>query len=41
MDDWQSWAAGAIVLITLFVFALRLRKKKPGCGGNCGCDQKD
>jgi len=41
MNDWQSWAAGAVVLITLLIFILRLRKKNPGCGGNCGCDRKD
>lgn len=41
IDDWQSWAAGAIVLITMIIFILRLIRKKPGCGGGCDCDRKD
>jgi hypothetical protein len=39
--DWQTYAAAAIVAITLaiFVFRMNRRKKgKPGCGGGC-CDK--
>lgn len=38
MNDWQTWTALAVVAVTAGVFAVRaLRKKKPGCGGGCGC----
>ena len=37
-QNWQTWAALVIVVITFGVFmANSLRKKKPGCGGGCGC----
>jgi hypothetical protein len=39
MDNWQTWAAlAAVVLAVLFLVrkATRGRKKK-GCGHNCGC----
>jgi hypothetical protein len=40
--DWQSISAGAIVIITLLVFTIRLIFKSRGknCGGNCGCAKK-
>jgi hypothetical protein len=39
MDNWQTWAAlAAVMLAVLFLVhkATRGRKKK-GCGHNCGC----
>ncbi|MBL9177012.1 MAG: FeoB-associated Cys-rich membrane protein [Verrucomicrobiaceae bacterium] len=38
-ENWQSIAAIAVVLITVVLFAVRAarRRKKPGCGGSCGC----
>lgn len=38
--DWQSIAALAVVLVTITLFIIRSarqRRKKPGCGGSCGC----
>jgi hypothetical protein len=37
--DWQSIAAIAVVLVTITLFIVRSVKhrKKPGCGGSCGC----
>ncbi|MBK1881201.1 FeoB-associated Cys-rich membrane protein [Luteolibacter pohnpeiensis] len=37
--DWQSIVALTIVFLTLAAFIIRAlsRKKKPGCGKNCGC----
>ncbi|TDU62490.1 hypothetical protein EI77_04655 [Prosthecobacter fusiformis] len=42
MNDWQSWAAPAVVLLTAVIFLTRciLNRKKSGCGGGCGCTQK-
>ena len=39
-NDWQSWAALAVVAVTIGVFLARSlrRKKAGGCGGGCGCD---
>ncbi|MGE9271530.1 MAG: FeoB-associated Cys-rich membrane protein [Verrucomicrobiales bacterium] len=42
MNDWQSWAAGAIVLITIGVFvrrALRNKNRQGSCGSGCGCGE--
>ncbi|MBB5032237.1 FeoB-associated Cys-rich membrane protein [Prosthecobacter vanneervenii] len=38
-QDWQSIAAIAVVLVTAVLFIARSakRRKKPGCGGSCGC----
>ncbi len=37
----QTWAAVAIVVLTAGIFAFRcFSKKKPGCGGGCGCAPK-
>lgn len=38
-ENWQSLAALAVVLVTVAVFIVRAakRRKKPGCGGSCGC----
>lgn len=38
-ENWQSLAALAIVLVTAALFIARAAKKrrKPGCGGGCGC----
>jgi len=38
--DWQTWAALAVVLATVVVFALRARrrKSKSGCQ-SCGSDK--
>jgi len=45
VHDWQTWAAPAVVALTLAVFAfrgLRARKKGAGgCGGGCHCTVKD
>jgi hypothetical protein len=37
--DWQSFAAPAVVIITLAIFAWRMRRPKKGksCGGGCSC----
>ncbi len=36
MEDWQSWAAGSIVFLTIVVLVFRaLRGQKKGCG-SCG-----
>lgn len=37
--EWQTLAALGIVLATLAIFVARFltRKKKPGCGKDCGC----
>jgi hypothetical protein len=41
MNDWQSWAAlAAVVLATLFLVRKATRKKKPPCGHGCGCGKK-
>ena len=39
MNDWQTWTALGIVALTAGVFVWRalVKKKKPGCGGGCGC----
>ncbi|GAA5477177.1 FeoB-associated Cys-rich membrane protein [Haloferula helveola] len=42
MEDWQTWAAGAIVGLTLVLFVRRMvAGKKTGCGGDCSCDSTD
>ncbi len=39
MNDWQSYAALAVVAVTAGVFVWRaFCRKKPGCRGGCGCD---
>lgn len=46
VNDWQSWAAPTVVMITAAVFLWRAvagRRKKVkgmGCGGSCGCTHK-
>ncbi|HAL71464.1 MAG TPA: hypothetical protein DCP71_06775 [Verrucomicrobiales bacterium] len=42
MNDWQSWAAPAVVLVTALFFLVSALKgrKKGGCGGSCGCSHK-
>ncbi len=43
MNDWQTWAAvAAVILAALFLVARVTRKKvgKPSCGHDCGCDKK-
>ncbi|HEY1080723.1 MAG TPA: FeoB-associated Cys-rich membrane protein [Prosthecobacter sp.] len=42
MNDWQSWAALGIVVITLAIFVRKALtpRKKGGCGGGCGCSHK-
>ena len=44
-DEWQTWAALAVVALTLGLFTraiLRSRKgKSTGCGGGCHCTVKD
>lgn len=40
-QDLQSWAAIAVVILTLMIFIAKKAKKKPGsCGHDCGCGQK-
>jgi hypothetical protein len=40
--DWQSLAAGAVVMITALVFLVRFARPRPGggCCGNCDCGKK-
>ena len=41
MDDWQSWAAPAVVILTaLILMAKWLSKKSTGCGNDCECSVK-
>jgi hypothetical protein len=41
MNDWQSWAALAAVLLALLYLAARTGgKAKKGCGNGCGCGKK-
>lgn len=43
MNDWQTWAAAAAVILALLFLAARLTRKKGGkssCGHDCGCDKK-
>jgi hypothetical protein len=39
MDNWQSWTAGGIVVITLVIFLFRALRHKPGKGhcDDCSC----
>lgn len=41
-SDWQSWAAPAIVALTVLWFVARSfsKGKKTGACGNCACDTK-
>lgn len=43
-DDWQTWAALAVVLVTAIAFAVRaIRRRRRGaigCGGGCDCAKK-
>ncbi len=38
-ENWQSIAAIAVIIVTVVLFTVRAakRRKKPGCGGSCGC----
>jgi hypothetical protein len=41
MNDWQSWAAlAAVLLALLFLAGKACRKKKKDCGHGCGCGRK-
>jgi hypothetical protein len=41
MQDWQSWAALAVVILTALVFVAKRVTKKPGsCGHDCGCGKE-
>ena len=44
-EDWQTWAALAVLALTLGLFtraALRSRKRsQSACGGGCHCTVKD
>ena len=42
-DDWQSWAAFAVVVATavLYLRYVMRRKKNSGCDGDCSCDSKE
>jgi hypothetical protein len=44
MDDWQTLAAPAVVIITAALFGVRAwrsrRRKTGACGGGCGCPVK-
>ncbi|MBB5349811.1 hypothetical protein HNR46_000032 [Haloferula luteola] len=43
MNDWQSYAAAAIVGITLAILVRRFfapKKPQGGCGNDCGCGKK-
>jgi len=42
MNDWQTWTALGVVMLTAAAFAWRAlrKKKKPGCGGGCDCSRQ-
>jgi hypothetical protein len=41
MNDWQTWAAlAAVILATLFLVAKATRRKAKGCGMGCGYGKK-
>lgn len=40
MNDWQTWAALAAVLLAMLFLVLRAGKRnKSSCGRDCGCDR--
>lgn len=43
MNDWQTWAAVAAVILAALFLAAKVsgkKGKKPSCGHDCGCDKK-
>lgn len=41
MNDWQTWAALAAVVLALLFLAAKVRRKPgKGCGHDCGCGKK-
>lgn len=43
MDNWQTPLALLVVAVTvaLLVHGAWKRRRKPGCGGDCGCPSTD
>jgi hypothetical protein len=37
MNDWQTWAALAVVAIALALLIRRALRRRGDCGGNCDC----
>ena len=42
MSDWQTWAAPAVVILTVMIVGWRItrKKKSTGCDEDCGCDSQ-
>jgi len=43
MNDWQTWAASAVVIVTLAILLWRnlCPAKEGACDEDCGCDKSD
>ncbi len=43
MNDWQTWAALAVVIVTLAILLWRnlCPAKEGACDEDCGCDKSD
>jgi cytochrome c-type biogenesis protein CcmH/NrfF len=39
MNDWQTWVAPAVVILTVAVMIWRAKRKQksPACDEDCGC----
>lgn len=40
MNDWQTWAALAAVLLAVLFLLSKTKRKKKSCGHDCGCGKK-
>jgi hypothetical protein len=40
MNDWQTWAAVAAVVLAALFLASKSKGKKKSCGHGCGCEKK-
>jgi hypothetical protein len=38
MNDWQTWAAPAVVALAAAYLLRRALRKRKSCGGDCGCE---
>jgi len=43
MNDWQTWAAPAVVILTVAVMIWRAKRKRksPTCDEDCGCGKDE